>query len=78
MEYTVVKKCMIKGTAYAAGESVVLDTNTARELLRIRRIEPKSEEPVIENRAVGLTEDPVEKPKTRRKKAAVEPEAEAE
>lgn len=77
MEYTIISRCRIKGKNYNAGQTVVLDTTTARELLRIRRIEPKSDEPVIENRAVGLTEDPVEKPKTRRKKKTDE-EVEAE
>lgn len=75
MEYTIISRCRIKGKNYNAGQTVVLDTTTARELLRIRRVEPKADEPVIENRAVGLSEDPVEQPKTRRKKKA---EVEAE
>ena len=79
MEYVVLKKCMIKGVSHNAGVTVVLDTQTARELLRIGRV-GKMTEPVVEleNRAVGLDEDPVEKPTTRRYKKKESSEVESE
>lgn len=77
MNYEVTKNCMIQGKQYKAGDTVVLDTDVARNMMAIGRVVPKAE-PMIENRAVGLEESD-EKPKKRgRPKKAVEEQPEAE
>jgi hypothetical protein len=80
MEYEVTKGFLVAGKAYKVGETVTLDTNLAKDLMAMGRVQPKDDKPAVENRAVGLDES-VEKPKTRRKKKAdpvAEPEVEAE
>lgn len=63
MKYKVLKNCVIAAKRAKAGDVIDIEEKEAIELLGIGRITPH-DEPVIENRSVGLEESP-ETPKKR-------------
>jgi len=75
--YLVLKNCMAGGARRTAGDVVQLPSSEGNILISMGRVEqtsaPKAE-PVVEDRAVGLTEQ--DAPKTRGRKAKDAPAAE--
>jgi hypothetical protein len=67
MKYQVLRGCIIGGAPKMAGLIVEVDDKEAAELMGIGRITPYAE-PVVENRAVGLSGS-ASKPKKRKAKA---------
>ena len=66
MKYQVLKSCVIDKKPTKAGEIVDVIGDEERTLLSLGRIAPY-DEPIIENRSIGL-EESTEKPKRRRVK----------
>jgi len=70
MKYEVIKSCMIRGKNFAVGNIIDLDDDMAGQMMAIGRITPY-DEPVVEDRAIGLSEET--KPRQRAKaKVSVE------
>lgn len=63
MKYKVLKSCRIDGATHNAGSVIDVSESSVKELMAMGRIVPH-DEPVVENRSVGL-EDSDESPKKR-------------
>lgn len=74
MKYEVIRQCMIKGSKYGLGDIVEIDDATAKLLMSIGRVIPsdrpsKVEDPVLDDRAIGFSDESPIKKRGRPRKA---------